>query len=102
MMSVHEVTGHPQFISTNRHVMQGYVDLVRTEWLPGRNLLRGISRITGGDSYAVTIATNGYTAQSAIVNDPDTQTEIETIDGKLVKLTLTRGENAIVEWAVRF
>jgi len=102
MMSVHEVTDHPQFISTDRHVMQGYIDLVRTEWLPGRNLLRGISKITGGDSYVVTIATNGYTAQSATVNDSDTQAELKTVDGKLVKLTLTRGENAVVEWTVRF
>ena len=102
MMSVHEVTDHPQFISTNRHVMQGYVDLVRTEWLAGRNLLRGISRITGGDNYAVTIATNGHKARCATVNDRDTQAELATVGSGLVKLTLTRTENAIVEWTVGF
>jgi hypothetical protein len=61
-----------------------------------------IRKVTGGGSYVVAIATNGYAAQSATVNDSDTRAELETIDGKLVKLTLTRGENAIVEWAVRF
>jgi hypothetical protein len=102
MMSVHEVTSHPQFLSTNRHVMQGYIDVIRTEWLPGRNLLRGVSRITGGDSYVITIAANGYTAQSATVNDPHTRVGLERMDGALVRLTLTRDENAVVEWTVRF
>jgi hypothetical protein len=102
MMSVHEATDHPQFIATNRHVMQGYIDLIQTEWLPGRNLLRGVSKITGGDSYVVTIAANGYTPQSAAANDPGTQVRLERVDSTLVKLTLTRAETAVVEWTVRF
>lgn len=102
MMSVHAVADHPQFISTNRHVMQGYVDLVRTEWLAGRNLLRGISRIARGDSYEVTIATNGYQARWATVNDPDTKAQLATIGNGLAKLTLVRAESAIVEWTVGF
>lgn len=102
MMSVHEVTGHPQFISTNRHIMQGYIDLVRIEWLPGRNILRGISKITGGDSYVITIAANGYTPQTAQVNDPDTRAILENTDSGLVRLIITRDENAVVEWIVKF
>ncbi|MBM4025112.1 MAG: hypothetical protein FJ280_06830 [Planctomycetes bacterium] len=102
MMSVHEAVDHPQCISTNRHVMQGYLDLVRTEWLAGRNLLRGISRITGGDSYAVTIATNGHNVRGVTVNDPDTLTELTTVGHGLVKLTLTKAESAIVQWTVGF
>jgi hypothetical protein len=82
--------------------MQGYVDLVRTQWLPGRNLLQGISRIVGGDKYAVIVAASGRTARSVTVSDPDTQAELETIDDGLVRLTLTRAENAIVEWTIGF
>jgi len=102
MMSVHEVTAHPQFISTNRHIMQGYLDLVHTEWLPGRNILRGISRIVGGDPYVVTIAGNSYAPQNAEVNDARTKARIASVDDGLVKLTLTRSENAVVEWSVTF
>lgn len=102
MMSAHEVTAHPQFISTNRHIMQGYLDLVHTEWLPGRNILRGISRIIGGDPYVVTIAGNSYAPQNADVNDAHTKARIASVDDGLVKLTLTRSENAVVEWSVTF
>ena len=41
MMSVHEVTKHPQFISSNRHVMQGYVDVLKAEWSPATRKLSG-------------------------------------------------------------
>jgi hypothetical protein len=102
MMSVHEVTAHPQFISTNRHIMQGYLDLVHIEWLPGRNILRGISKIVGGDPYVVSIAGNSYAPQNAEVNDARTKARIASVDDGLVKLTLTRSENAVVEWSVTF
>lgn len=102
MMSVHEVVAHPQFISTNRHIMQGYLDLVHVEWLPGRNILRGISKIVGGDPYVVTIALNGYVPQKVEVSDTRTKTTTGSVDRDLVKLTLTNTENAIVEWSVTF
>jgi len=102
MMSIHEAEDHPQFISTNRHIMQGYVDLIQIAWLPGRNVLRGISRVTGGDRYVVTIATNGYTAQDAQVDDPHTRAVLEKGDGDLLRLIIERDANAIVEWSVRF
>jgi len=102
MMSIHEVEDHPQFIATNRHIMQGYIDLIRIEWLPGRNILRGISRVTGGDSYVVTIATNGYTARAARVDDPNTRVALENAGNGLSRLTIKRDENAIVEWSVEF
>jgi len=102
MMSVHQAKGHPQFISTNRHVMQGYIDMVKTEWLPGRNILRGISRVVVGDDYVVTIATNGYKARSVRIDNPNTTMDFENVDDGLTRLTIKRGENGIVEWIVKF
>ena len=67
-----------------------------------RRIMRGISRLTGGDSYVVTIATNGYTARSAQVDDPDTRAVLENGDNGLSRLTIKRDENAIVEWTVKF
>ena len=102
MLSVHVVEDHPQFISTNRHIMQGYLDLIKIEWLPGRNTLRGISRVIGGDSYVVMIAPNGYTPRSAQADDPDTHLELKSCDNGLSKLIITRAENGIVEWTAKF
>ncbi len=102
MMSVHQAEDHPQFISTNRHIMQGYLDMIKTEWLPGRNVLKGISRVVGGEDYIVTIATNGYTAKSAKVENSNTHVKLNHGDKGLSRLIIKRDENAIVEWTVEF
>ena len=82
--------------------MQGYIDLIQVEWLAGRNLLRGVSRIVGDDPYVVTIATNGFAPQSAEVSDSRTQAGLGPVHNGLAELRLIRSENAIVEWTVRF
>lgn len=102
MISIHAAQDHPQFISTNRHIMQGTVDMVQTEWLPGRNMLRGISRITGGDPYVIAVATNGYSPQSTQVNDPNTSVTLEHDGNDLARLIIQRNDNGIVEWTVTF
>ena len=102
MLSIHQVEPNPQWISTDRHLMQGYVDLVQIEWLPGRNVLTGISKIVGDDPYVITVAANGYVPKTAKVNDPGTQVVLENTGTGLVKLTLTRSKNAIVEWTLKF
>ena len=41
MMSVREVEPQPQPISTNRHLMCGYVDLYGTQWSPSKRNFQG-------------------------------------------------------------
>ena len=66
MISVHAVEKRPQWLSTNRHIMQGYVDLVKKPvWDPDRKTLSATSRVVGGEAYRVTIALNGYEVEGA-------------------------------------
>ena len=102
MMSVRECLDRPQILSTNRHVMQGYLDVIRTEWLPGRSVLTGVSKVVGDDPYVITLALNGFHPSKALCTDKDTK--IASSPGKdgLVQLTLKRPTNGIVEWSVAF
>ncbi|MCP4199763.1 MAG: hypothetical protein GY762_21675, partial [Proteobacteria bacterium] len=48
MLSVHAVENTPQWISTDRHIMQGYVDLVKKpQWNPAKKTLSGTSSVIG-------------------------------------------------------
>ena len=76
--------------------------MIKTEWLPGRNIFRGVSRVTGDDDYVVMIATNGYKPGNARADDPDTSVHFENVDDGLTRLTIKRDENGIVEWIVKF
>ena len=52
MLSIHRVQAVPQFISTDRHLMQGYVDLVeKPRWNVKKATLSGISAVVANDPY---------------------------------------------------
>jgi len=48
------------------------------------------------------IATNGYAARAAKVDDPNTPAALENGDNGLSRLIIKRNENAIVEWTMEF
>lgn len=101
MMAVRRALEQPQVLSTNRHVMQGYLDVIQTEWLPGRRVLTGISKVVGGDPYVITLAPNGFRSTNTSCSD-NTKISMRTTTNELIQLTLTRPTNGIVEWTVAF
>jgi len=102
MMSVRECLDRPQVLSTDRHIMQGYLDVIRTEWIAGRRVLTGTSKVIGSDPYVVTIAPNGPKASKASCADKDTKASFSVDKDGLIKLTLKRPTNGTVEWSVEF
>ena len=102
MMSIHQVSACPQFISTNRHIMQGYLDLSGTAWLPETKCLKGTSQVVANDAYVVTMAANGYVPQHAKANDPGVTLAMEEAGNGLVKLTIKAKENTSAAWRVYF
>jgi hypothetical protein len=103
MMSVHEVTDHPQFISSNRHVMQGYVDVLKTDWDPASRRLSGTSKVVGGETYKLTIATNGQTPVSCVAQGAQAKVQVagEGTVG-LTILSIDKPDNGAVDWSVSF
>ena len=49
MISVRECLDRPQVLSTDRHVMQGFLDLQDVEWDSEKRVLTGTSKVIGGD-----------------------------------------------------
>jgi hypothetical protein len=82
--------------------MQGYLDVVRTEWKPGSMTLTGVSRVVGNDPYVITLAPNGYRPAEVSCGDKDARVSMRTGKDGLVRLTLRRPENGKVEWTVSF
>jgi len=102
MMSVHEVEENPQFISTNRHLLQGYIDLFQTHWSPSNKELTGVSRVVGGEAYRVVLAMNGFVPQSCSASGATCR--LEGVDKKsgLAVVAMDRAENGMVGWSVVF
>lgn len=96
VLSIHQVEKNPQFISTDRHIMQGYLDFEKyPEWNPEKRELSGISKVIGGEPYRVVIALNGYKPLSS------EGIEISEENG-LAVLTICRPQNEAFLWVIRF
>lgn len=103
MLSVHAVQPNPQFISTNRHIMQGYVDMAQhPAWDAASATLRGVSKVVGGDTYEVIIALNGATVLEATAEGAEATVRALDQASGLACLSLDCAENTDVAWAVRF
>ncbi len=102
MMSVREALSHPQVLSTDRHVMQGYLDLLREEWNEKHPSLTGVSKIVGDDPYTVTLALNGHSLKEIKCKDKQVKVQLSAPKDGLVEFSLTGSKNATVEWIASF
>ncbi len=119
MMSVRRVERNPQFLASNRHIMQGLVDLVGIEWNQDAKELRGVSLVVGGETYRAIVACNGRKPVGVRVDDTvargtagsvfpvslDSHTaHIVTAPGQpdLVEVHLQRPDNGPMAWHLTF
>jgi hypothetical protein len=103
MLSVHRAEPNPQFLATNRHLMQGYVDLAEIpRWDAKTRTLNGISKVVGGAAYQIIVADNGHKAKT--VKAQGATAKIEPLPGAkgLSRITLESPKNADVSWTIGF
>lgn len=102
MMSVHTKENNPQFISTNRHIMQGMIDLKECNWNETKKVLSGISEVVANDTFKVVIATNGYKLKS--YKAPGATCSVKTLDKNagIIELSIDALKNTLVSWSLNF
>jgi hypothetical protein len=103
MMSVHLAQEHPQFLSTSRHVMQGYPDLVEASWDAASKTLHGRAKVAAGDPDEIVIAGNGFRPVSAgAANALAWLSPAGKSADQPFKLTLHANSTGVVDWFVVF
>jgi hypothetical protein len=102
MLSVREQLDHPRIISTNRHIMQGYLDIINTSWDSETKTLSGKSKLIGNDPCVITIAAEGFTPERSSCESSNATSGLSSVSDGLVNLTLTSTNNLEENWAVVF
>jgi len=105
MLAVHEVEPNPQFIATDRHLMQGLLDLsVKPVWNPATNTLSGTARVIANEPFRIIIATNGRHPSTATSTAANATTAIKMVNEAkgLAALTINAPVSAEVPWSVTF
>jgi hypothetical protein len=101
MLSIRKVEPNPQVLSTNRHVLQGWVDLANVKWDGSEHTLSGLAKVIGGEPFKIVIAGNGSNATRVKVSGGRAKL-IKQRAGGLVEIILERPDNGEVSWKVSF
>jgi hypothetical protein len=103
MLSIHAVKNHPQWISTDRHVMQGYVDLVmKPEWHDTKKSLSGTSSLIAKEEYRITFALNGFNPKKVNIKGAESSITIRKDNPALADLVLKADKNRNLDWEINF
>jgi hypothetical protein len=102
MMSIHALENNPQFLSTNRHIMQGYIDLPDITWDERKSELKGISEVVTGETYKIVIACNGRRISGFSAKKAVTGWKISDEKNGLATLSIDSSEGGRIEWSACF
>jgi hypothetical protein len=103
VMAIHEAKPYPQFLSTNRHLYQGYLDMTKyPEWNADKAVLTGTSKLIAGEVYKIIIAANGYQIKSCAAGK--LKSEIKLIDkaNSIYEISLTSDSTVETAWQMNF
>jgi len=104
LLSLHEKTGKPQFISTGRHVLQGAIEIENVKWDESAKTISGLSWGPLGGSYNVYVYVpeeHPWTwGGSALYRDYDLY-NLKLVDKNIIRVNLHFGENEKVKWEIK-
>ncbi len=98
MMSVRLKENHPQVLSTDRHLMQGYVELSDVRW--NNNTLSGKAEMVEKEPMKIIIASNGKKGYSTKTSGGTSTFKI--LPEGLVELTLLSSQKGQLQWTLAF
>ncbi|VGO18594.1 Alpha-galactosidase [Pontiella sulfatireligans] len=110
VISLVEVKDEPQVIGTSRHITQGVMDLLSTEWSAGEKSLSGRSLVVGSDPYEIRVAARksggAWTCTKAVVSKKDRRAGVKIKmveqDGWKLRVQIDAPENREVQWKLLF
>jgi hypothetical protein len=102
MLSVREVTPHPRVLSSDRHIMQGYLDMSDEKWNDGTKILSGTSKVIGGDPYILTITSSGFEPEKVSTSNTDARISLIKSENGLIKIRIESDSNSTVKWQISY
>ncbi len=102
MLSVRKVENNPQVLSTNRHLLQGWVELADVKWdLVGKKL-SGIAKIIGGEPFRIIVANNGRKNIRVISSGASVRMESHPAGKDFAIVVLERKDSKEAYWEVKY
>jgi len=101
MISLRKALPHPQVVSTDRHLLQGWVDLADVQWDAGGKALSGTAKVIGGEPFRIAIAGNGMDLNEVTAKTGKATLTPHPASSDLRILTIESPKSGDVRWSVR-
>ena len=98
ILAIHPIKKHPQFLSSNRHITQGGIDLHDIRWDDIGMELSGASKVVKGYPYFMTIRVpEGFTSSKY-----EGCENASSSDRRILLLRISSQETGVMNWSVKF
>jgi hypothetical protein len=101
MLSIRKVQANPQVLSTDRHLLQGWVDLAEVKWDTASKRLSGVAKVIGGEPFKLVVANNGLSPLKVTAHDAKA-TLVSASSPELSAIVLERPVNGNVAWQIEY
>jgi len=105
LLSFHEKTDVPQFISTTRHVMQGAIEIEDISFDTLNSVLSGVSVAPEGSSYSVVVYipdTYQWSPKQGKLYDDFENYTVKKVDNNILRIYLHFDKATKINWKVNF
>jgi hypothetical protein len=100
LLAVHEEQARPQFLSSDRHLTQGAVDLVDLSWDAKKKELTGGVKLVGGHPTQLAfLLPDGFALQKVGAKDAEMALKVDH-DG-ILRVTLSSAKDVTAEFQVK-
>jgi len=89
-------------VSTNRHVLQGWVELANVKWDSAGKKLSGIAKIIGGEPFRIILANNGRKNVRVISAGSRVRMESHPAGKDFAIVVLERKDSKEAYWEVKY
>jgi hypothetical protein len=100
MISLRKVQPNPQVLSTNRHLLQGWVDLANVKWNGESGSLTGTAKVIGDEPFRIVVANNGRKPASVMADGVTARIEPSASGDDLTVIILESDSSGEVTWAL--
>jgi hypothetical protein len=103
LLALHEKTGNPQVLSTDRHVFQGALELESAEWMDERKTLTGVSTGPAGSSHNVFVYVPGrhpWTWGGYVLYRDYPAYSLKLIDENIIQVHVRFDDSRRVPWQI--
>ena len=102
MYSVRKVQVVPQLLSTNRHILQGWMDTKEVLWNKNNKTLSGKASVIAGEPFRIVLASNNWKLLNVTTNAGMVKMENYPANENLKVLVIESAETKDVSWTIKY